>query len=737
MLKKKIIFIVTLLGLTLASKSSVRASEITHNTVDDMVTDSTLVVGDSVTTLGYYTSGVGEGKYTISDDTNLVNNGGTVISLDNGLYAVLSVENETIDVTQFGAYADGLHNDSSAIQNALNSGVPNVTFEAGEYKCCSPIKMTTDNVKITGNDVTLFTDNDYQTTYYEWFFNIVADDIILDNLNFEARETITPQRKSQVGVMYANNITITNCDFNIPNTVLTDAENKNCEYTNLDLYTCWNNVLVDGCTFYDMADCLAGGNLEIRDIKGYDCNGCTFTNNICYANNHDEIIGVFCLSDYNRISDVIIKNNEFHQENTTMYSRAVGLSLGYSDTHGSGANNVKFEDNFFEGYSHFEFIKFGKSEDVSIKNNTLVCHLDGFSNPDLVLFRCGDAENITFDNNNISIKKDGYDKITALARGNITFINNTVNSEIKFGDVLFSGTKIFTDNNITFEEPFVKTIIGATQDSSKIERNTVTANNWGTNFLIFASLYGINATQDLYVNDNTLNFHNNSYSSIFLSLNNLKMNDYMIHCNGNKVIDADSSGKTAYLVKGTLLDVDEDNIEFVDNTTGKLYKNAITLQDTTPVVPPVITDPSDEGDNEDNNESSSDNLSGSNNTNNNEGSSSSSNSNNSNTDLDSSDNSNNNSKDDTNTSNNNTQDNNDSSNEENNKSETIIDEVLDYETKPTQVEEIKEDATQVVESEKTSKVTQSVETGDKSNVIYILILGVIYVLVSTRRLIKD
>lgn len=546
-----------------------------YSNVENMTKDNSLSAGMEVQTKGYYVEGVGAGTYLISDADKKAD-GGTVIALENGLSACLKTDGNTVDVTQFGAYADGMHNDSKAIENALNAGIPTVTFSKGEYKCCNVIKMKQNDVRVIGNNSILFTDNDYQTQYYEWFFNIVASNIEIDGLQFEARETITPQRKSQMGIMYASDITIKNCIFNIPDTVLSDASDKNCEYTNLDIYTSWKNVKVDNCKFYDMADCLAGVCVEIRDIKGFDCVGCTFTNNICYANNHDEIMTVFCLSDNNRISNVTIKNNKFYQEKTTMYDRAVGLSLGYSGNYGSGANNVVFEENYYEGYCHYEYIKFGKSKDVVIKKNTLICNLDEAEKVDLCLFRCKEADNVVFESNNIQINESRERKITAIARGNIRFVDNSIICESAASNILFDGIAEFSSNELVLNKAFTKQIISTSFDGVQICGNRINANNWRDTLLYFVKISNLVATKNILVNDNQISLHNNSKDTSILSFSEVDMKNSSLYFVNNKVIDADEKNATeAYLCKGTLINKQDNQFVCRNNSTGVLNKIVI------------------------------------------------------------------------------------------------------------------------------------------------------------------
>ena len=88
------------------------------SSVDEMKR-ANVVVGDEVITDSYYYNcGIGGAKYIITDqfspDIEYM-----FIRLDNGLFAKIDIENETVNVAQFGAKGDGVHDDTQAIQNAL------------------------------------------------------------------------------------------------------------------------------------------------------------------------------------------------------------------------------------------------------------------------------------------------------------------------------------------------------------------------------------------------------------------------------------------------------------------------------------------------------------------------------------------------------------------------------------------------------------------------------------------
>ena len=90
--------------------------------------------GDIVYTLGYYTrADNGESKYVISADETLVGDDGKVIQLNNGLKAVLQIENNTVTVEQFGAHGDGNTNDYQYFQQAIDSGAKTILLGNKEF----------------------------------------------------------------------------------------------------------------------------------------------------------------------------------------------------------------------------------------------------------------------------------------------------------------------------------------------------------------------------------------------------------------------------------------------------------------------------------------------------------------------------------------------------------------------------------------------------------------------------
>lgn len=162
----------------------------TYDTVADLKADTKLKAGNHVATKGYTTAGDdGHATYIIVDDNTLVDDGGMIHDLANGLKAVLNTNYVTPEM--YGAYGDGQqnHNDSDAIQKAFNSG-KTVEFSPKTYTCFG-LTITNPTV-IHGNGAILKRPNlsiepyNYTVAQMKVTRTIsVSADVHMDNLNFD------------------------------------------------------------------------------------------------------------------------------------------------------------------------------------------------------------------------------------------------------------------------------------------------------------------------------------------------------------------------------------------------------------------------------------------------------------------------------------------------------------------------------------------------------------------------
>ncbi len=124
------------------------------SSVKEMKETKELKEGDVCQTLGYYKmNDGGEAFYIITSDNEIMDDGGSVHNVLNGLKAKIIIKNDSVNVKQFGAKADGIYDDSEHIQNAINymsskssfsdySKSNMVLLNAGIYKITKTINLS-------------------------------------------------------------------------------------------------------------------------------------------------------------------------------------------------------------------------------------------------------------------------------------------------------------------------------------------------------------------------------------------------------------------------------------------------------------------------------------------------------------------------------------------------------------------------------------------------------------------
>lgn len=130
----------------------------TFDTVADMQAGTNLIDGSYARTLGYYsaTDG-GGGLYKIIAHDSETIDGGKYIEISETLTAQLITSDDSVNVRQYGAYGDGTHDDTSAIQNALNN-YTTVNVPNGHYKITDTITMPFNKNLVGTNRKSVFFD---------------------------------------------------------------------------------------------------------------------------------------------------------------------------------------------------------------------------------------------------------------------------------------------------------------------------------------------------------------------------------------------------------------------------------------------------------------------------------------------------------------------------------------------------------------------------------------------------
>ena len=174
--------IVTLNGYKIKDEKAVRSYE----TIALMKADTKLKEGYHVKTKGYYEANDGgNAEYIIVDDETLVDDGGSIHVLTNGLRAILL--NTEIYPEMFGAYGDGIHDDHNAIQNVINYALLNYINVVGmkSYKIDTTLEIV-GNTPETNIDVYLnkviYTGNDFAIDVkYAQYLTLIIDELTASN----------------------------------------------------------------------------------------------------------------------------------------------------------------------------------------------------------------------------------------------------------------------------------------------------------------------------------------------------------------------------------------------------------------------------------------------------------------------------------------------------------------------------------------------------------------------------
>lgn len=253
----------TLNGYKVKDKKAVRY----YDNVESMKSDTTLKEGMHVKTSGYYLSNDGgHGEYVIVDDDTLVDDGGSIHVLTNGLRAKLIVD-DVINIKQFGTKSDGITNDYNQIMNAITYS-KNIKFENGKtyYVNNRIILDNLTDLNIDGNNSTFkFTGYADESVGNDGFIQIEdCSDIIIKNLNIDGNiewierpysweseysnyNTLRNKTYDGFRIYNSNNIIIDNCKATKIKVGFHFSLSTNCKLNNSQsTYTMADGVLIHG-----------------------------------------------------------------------------------------------------------------------------------------------------------------------------------------------------------------------------------------------------------------------------------------------------------------------------------------------------------------------------------------------------------------------------------------------------------------------------------------------------------
>ena len=325
------------------------------NSVGEMM-GANLKVGSIAQTSGYYDpNDGGAGKYSIVASSDQADNG-SVFEMTNGLRAKLLIENDTVNVKQFGAKGDGVTEDSIAIQNALKFNGNNLSI-----------------VKFTEGDTYLVDNNFYI------YSNTTVD---LNNCTLKCVDG-APFNTSYNRVQFMNNLaSMTSTGYGaIKNFVFKNGtlngnaggfafplfHAQNCTFENINFNNCFVSTHV-----FDLAGC---NNIAIKN--------CNFIGNLLTtaANNYREVIqpdyATYAAAPYwgddpsfgfdaiatdgLLVEGCVFKKND----GDTYYLNGVGTHSANATAH----NNITIRNcEFYD--CQYSCIRLMKANNITVENNT-------------------------------------------------------------------------------------------------------------------------------------------------------------------------------------------------------------------------------------------------------------------------------------------------------------------------------------------------------------------------------
>lgn len=301
-----------------------------YNTVVDMKADEKLKNGDMAITLGYYEANDGgAGEYIILDDKTLVEDGGLIHILNNGLRAKL-ILNKYVTPEIFGAKGNGEEDDSIAFNNALLTKNIIILNSEKTYLLNNPIILNENKNEciIHGNFATILHDKKFIDTSQNLSdVHLELNDLnIIDNDNY-------PSEHQTIEIFNSKKCLIKNCNFE-----------KNSDGGCIRIRDNSRNIKITNCSFKRTSiSSKLGSAIGIWD---YDPNknieNVEVTN--CYINwsGADEVITIFNGMTNDSTKGGLIDNIEF---NNIKIVSDKAFNVNYLITINGGPNDINVNFN--------------------------------------------------------------------------------------------------------------------------------------------------------------------------------------------------------------------------------------------------------------------------------------------------------------------------------------------------------------------------------------------------------
>lgn len=225
-----------------------------YSNIDEMRKSETAIVNRPCVTLGYYEPNDGGGAVYIirQKKESDVDDGGSCIFLDNGNVAELLIDG-AVNVKQFGAKGDGIHDDTNALCVACDSAI-NINLSKGTYAISDSIKVS-HQLKLAGSG-TIKKFGERAFAYFALTTAIEAfemDGITIDG-NLEKYNTRLFTRNPDADLNGLHAIYTTNNSNLFSDAYPKEIILRNCTFKHMHggVYASNTEMIVDNCCFYNI-----------------------------------------------------------------------------------------------------------------------------------------------------------------------------------------------------------------------------------------------------------------------------------------------------------------------------------------------------------------------------------------------------------------------------------------------------------------------------------------------------
>ena len=506
------------------------AGMITFNNVIEMKQATNLVNGSKCSTLGFHeVNDGGKALYKIRTITNedVIDEASIIALNDNTLIAELIYD--TANVKQFGAYGDGIHDDTESIQKAINKTKSNLYIPSGNYKISPTAQYLIEGY---GSNI---------RPYYGLYINNKS------NINIKCEGVLIPDYSTNnmniIAIQHSNNINIDGLK-SIINESYVDHGTILQTRSLLNINKC-DNIHVTNCFIENIGSCcimVASTNSTIENSKAtrtsldykngsyfglYVSENCLINNNICYGASNDGDIAIFgvckkCGATNNKLFSYLENDNTINMTG----SQGLGIDSACSECF---ANN-----NYLDKYYYGIDIKTSCRNNIISNNFIMNCKYG-------IASRRGEGNQITSDltiSENIIMPNNGNGNTDTIKDTTSTavgiLISNTLHCNITDNIIiplLTSETTTQAYNYIGILLSDIPTNNEGTLQLFKISGNQIIQRNALGNNTCY------NTGRALYI----LGTSNNIASHVSITNNNIKpafgnVTDYSIYLNYGKDI---------------------------------------------------------------------------------------------------------------------------------------------------------------------------------------------------------